>query len=85
MDASKIVVMIGGTVGETITVEAGEMTAAVITTAVMIAKTIEQMIGVNLMKIAETFLRVSWLWLPLRAKEQGTTIEMTTCLKMLRT
>ena len=85
MDASKIVVMIDGMIGETIAEVAGEMIAAVIATAAMIAKTTEEMIGMNLTMIAETLLRISRLRLPLRAKEQETTIEMTTRLKMLHT
>ena len=61
------------------------MIAAVIATATMIAETTEEMISVNLMMIAEMLPRDSRLRLPLRAKEQGTTIEMTTRLKTLRT
>ena len=68
-DASKIVVMIDGMIGGTITEVAGEMIAAVIAIAAMTAETTEEMIGVNLMMIR----------LPLRAKERGTTIEMITC------
>ena len=68
MDASKIVVMIDGTIGETIAEVAGEMTAAVTATAAMIAETTEEMIAVNLMMIAKTLLRVSRHRLPLRVK-----------------
>ena len=85
MDAYKIIVMTSEMTGEMIVEVAGEMTAAVIDTAVMIAATTEEMIGVNLMTIAETLLRDSRLRLPLQAKEQETTIEMITRLKMLRT
>ena len=84
-DASKIVVMIDGMSGGTIAEEVGEMIAAVIAITVTIAETTEEMLGVNLMRIAETLLCVSRPRLPLRAKEQGTTIEMATCLKMLCT
>ena len=76
--------MIDGTNDEMIAEVAGEMIATVIATAAMIAKTTEEMIGVNLMMIAETLPRDSRLRLPLQAKEQETTIEMTTRLKMLR-
>ena len=44
----------------------------------MIDTTTEEMISVNLMRIAETLPRVSRLRLPLRAKERGITIEMIT-------
>ena len=60
------------------------MIAEVTATAVMIAETTEEMIGVNPMRIAETSLRVSRLRLPLWAMEQGTTIETTIRLKMPR-
>ena len=73
--------MISGTITE----EAGAMIAAVIAIAAMTAETIEEMIRVNLMTIAKMLLCDSRLRLPLRAKEQGTTIEMTTRLKTLRT
>ena len=77
-DVSEIIVMIDGTIGVTIAEVAGEMIAAVTTTATMIAETTEEMIGVNLMMIAEMLLCVSRLRLLLRAKEQETTIEMIT-------
>ena len=77
--------MIDGTTGVMIAKVAGETIAAVTATAVMIAESIEEMISVNLMMIAEMFLCVSRLRLPLRAKEQGTMIEMTTRLKTLCT
>ena len=76
--------MIGGMIGMMIAEVVGEMIAAVIANAVTIAETIEEMLGVNLMRIAETLLCVSRPRLPLLANEQGTTIEMTTRLKMPR-
>ena len=79
MDASKIVVMTGEMIGETTVEVVAEMTVAVIATAATIAVTTEEMIGMNLMRIAETLPRVSRLRLPLRAKERGTTIGMITC------
>ena len=78
MDASKIIVMTDRMIGKTTVEVACEMTAAVLATAAMIAVTTEEMIGVNLMRIAETLPRVSRLRLPLRAKDRGTTIEMIT-------
>ena len=84
MDASKIVVMIDGMIGETIAGAVGEMTAAVIATAAMIAETTEEMIGANPMTVKMP-LCVSRHRLPLRVKEQETTIEMITRLKMLHT
>ena len=73
--------MISGTIAEA----AGVMITAVIAIVTMTAETTEEMIGVNLMTIAEMLLCDSRLRLPLRAKEQGTTIEMTTRPKMPRT
>ena len=84
-DVSEIVVMIGETIGVTIAEVAGEMIAAVTTTAAMIAETTEEMIGVNLMMIAETLLRISRHRLPLQVKEQGPMIETITRMKTLRT
>ena len=77
--------MIDGTIGEMIAEVAGETTAAVTVTDMMITETTEEMIGVNLMMIAEMLLRVSRLRLPHRVKEQETMIAMTTRLKTLRT
>ena len=85
MDAFKIVVMTGEMIGGTIVEVAGEMTAAVIATTTMIATTTEEMIGMNPMKITEMFLRVSRLRLPSKSKRLGTTTEMTTLQKTLRT
>ena len=84
-DVSEIVETIDGTTGVMIAEEAGEMIAVVTATAAMTAQTTKEMIGVNLMMMAEMPLRVSRHRLPLRVKEQETTIETTTRLKMLRT
>ena len=79
-DVSEIIVTIGVTIAEV----AGEMIAAVTATTATTAVTTEEMIGVNPM-ITEMPLRVSRHRLPLRFKEQETTIETITHVKMLCT
>ena len=78
MGTSETIAMIDGMIGLMIAEVADEMIIVLTATAAMITATTEEMIGVNLMRIAETLPRVSRLRLPLRAKERGTTIEMIT-------
>ena len=79
MGTSETAVMIGGMIAEV----AGEMIAAVIATAVMITETTEEMIGESLMTV-KMLPCASRHRLPLRAKEQETTTETITRLKMQR-